>query len=84
MVAALASIVVDVNDDWLVRQIAARDLELYPNTTHLDAVLSVALDPEDDLDVRVNLIEGFRRWNPSLLPIIAAQLRRNDALAKYV
>jgi hypothetical protein len=83
-VAALASIVLDMSDDYLVRQIAARDLEFYPSTREDSRLLSVVLNPEDDLDVRVNLIAGFRRRNSSLLPAIAAQLKPDDELAAHV
>jgi hypothetical protein len=82
--AALASIVLDTSDEYLIRQIAARDLEFYPNTPEVGRLLSIVLNPEEDLDIRVNLVAGFRRWRSSLLKRIAAEIQPNDELARYV
>jgi hypothetical protein len=81
---ALSTIVLDQDDDDLVRQIASRDLAFYPTADTDEGLLQIALDRDDDLDVRVNLVEAFRRWKSPLLQRVVEKVSDDDELARHV
>lgn len=81
---ALVEIAAHVDDDYLVRQIASRDLSLYPRPENERNLLSIATDEEDDLDVRVNIVVALARWKSPALQTLRATTRAEDPLAVHL
>lgn len=80
----LSYIVSDADDDVLVRQHAAKELGFYSQPAELDILLGVVLDSEDDLDVRVNLLEALRRWGRPELDSLGKSLSIGDELVPFL
>ncbi|MCM8531368.1 MAG: hypothetical protein NE330_09435 [Lentisphaeraceae bacterium] len=73
----LVSIVVDKNDDELVRQHAANELVFY-NFEVTEQILNILKDTDEDLDLRINILELIKDKN------ILKDISEEDELYDYL
>jgi len=79
-----AAIVLNRKDDYLVRQHAANELALYPCPVSAEQLSAILVDPCEDLDLRINLLDAFGSWQHPLSHSFKVILKDNDPLLPYV
>ena len=79
-----AKIVLDRSDNLLVRQHAAQELALYPRPSSADDLIPVLCDADEDIDLRVNLLDAFQQWHHPSRNKLGDSLGQNDPLNSYL
>jgi hypothetical protein len=84
--ALLSDVVLRDDDDYLVRLIAAREVSLYPcgEPVVAERLYRLLADPDEDIDIRVNLLDAFETWKYPALSQLRESLSESDPLKEYV
>ena len=81
---ALVDIAADATDEELVRQIASRDLMLYPEPSDPTPLQNIVMNEGEDLDIRVNIVVALERRDSSFLKTLRGRINPDDPLQRHL
>ena len=84
IIDSLEKIILDINDDYLVRQHAAIEIGNYEIQKVNERFYEIIKDETEDSNIRINLMDSIEKLDPKRIEEIIKNLSQNDELNDYI